>query len=347
MKKRWVLTMLTLAMAAGMGALAWGQEETVSNDLFSVAVPEEIAQISDVTADSESISFYEKISHGKYGGFVGSIELYESVREYGDIPNYRRAGIIRKDDGSKLDVVLVYPSDVQFDMEDQDSIDHYGQIQDAFREQVVPSLEAVDGTYIPQEEVDTTGIYMEILDQMAADLREGKEPAGFEEDGFSYVYGLPVGSEKEPSAVFGYAFADLNGDGYDEMMIGSIEDGTIYDLYTQLDTEVIHAFCGGERDRLTLVGHKNDSWREIREEASGGASNTVINFFNLEPTKGELFRVVSFVYDSQADPENPFGVSYSWEDEVETISEEDWNTRQGNFGETVMPDYHAFETMSK
>lgn len=334
-------------MAAGMGAFAWGQGETVSNDLFSVVVPEEIAGISDVAVNSESISFYEKISHGKYGGFVGSIELYESVRDYGSIPNYRRAGIIQKNDGSKLDVVLVYPSDVQFDIEDQDSVDHYGQIQDGFREQIVPSLEAVDGSYIPQEEVDTTGIYMEILEQMARDLQEGKDPEGFEEDGFSYVYGLPVGSEEGPSAVFGYAFADLNCDGYDEMMIGTIRNGMIYDLYTQLDGEVIHVFCGGERDRLTLVGHEDDPWRELREEASGGASNTVINFFNLEPTKGELFREVSFVYDSQADPENPFGVSYPWEDEVETISEEDWNTRQGNFGETVMPDYHAFETMSE
>ena len=339
--------MLTLAMAAGMGVLAWGQEETVSCDLFSVTVPEEIAQICDTETGSDSISFYEKISHEKYGGFVGSIELYESVSEYGMIPNYRRGGIIQKDDGSKLDVVLVYPSDVQFDFENQDSIDHYGQIRDAFREQIVPSLEAVEGTYIPQEEVDTTGIYMQILDLMAADLQEGKEPAGFEEDGFSYVYGLPVGSEAEPSAVFGYAFCDLNCDGYDEMMIGTVDNGFIYDLYTQLDGEVIHVFCGGERDRLTLVGHEGNPWRELREEASGGASNTVISFCTLEPGTGKMFQEVSFVYDSQSDPENPFGVYYPWGDEVETVSEEDWNTRQGNFGETVMPDFHTFETMSK
>ena len=315
--------------------------QTIKTDCFSIQVPESVSQICDIQINRDSsVSFYEKLSHEKFGGgHVGTIAVFESVREYGYIPSYGRGGQITMEDGKTMDVVLIYPSDVQFDMGSQESTDNYGLLRDAFDKRIVPSLQCEGAVYTPQDQLDTSSIYSSVLETLKSDIEEGKDPAGFEEDDFSYLYALVASTESEPLKAVGAQFLDITGDGYDELLIGQPGNPAVYDLYTQLDGEVIHVFSGAERDIYSLAGWGGNP--SIKNTASGGADITIITFYSLESVNGELFPQVTFTYDAQGDPEHPFLVSYGEGLDTEPLPEEEWNERQSNFGTEFQPEYIA------
>lgn len=77
---------------------------------------------------------------------------------------------------------------------------------------------------------------------------------------------------------YGYALMDLNGDGIDELII---TDGSlIYDLYLLMeDGSAGHVISAGERARYYLCEGNIIGYR-----GSGGAANTVMEFFRVLPS---------------------------------------------------------------
>lgn len=326
----------TAALAAAFTcALALGTAaQDVENAHLTVTVPDEIAAICDIEANDDEIAFYESISHEAFGGgFVGSIRLYESVRDYGYMPSYQRGGQITLTDGTKLDVVLARPSDVQYDLQDEDSTNHYHLISDAFLSDITESIVPKDGVYTPQDEVDTTAVYVETLDRLRQAVEEKADMTALKEDGFSYLY-MYMYEEEAPLSAIGCAYMDINRDGYDELLLGRVGDNAVYDLYTQLDGEVIHVFSGGERDIYVLTGGDH-GFSAIKETGSGAADLTHITFYDLDPVEASLIQQTDFIYDGQKDPENPWSIAYIPEEDSETVSEEEWNERIGYFGEEM------------
>ena len=291
------------AFAIGCAMTFTAPAQEVSTELFSVTVPDEIAAICDIQTDAGTIAFYETISSDSFGGFVGDIQLYRSVTAYGYLPNYRRGGQVNLSDGTKLDVVIALPSDVQFDVENQESIDNYHLISDALIDEILPTLVPTDGEYIPQEEVDTTLVYAEVLDKLRAHVEAGADAETLTGDDFSGLYSYLAG-EENPLAAIGYLYMDINYDGYDELAVGRVGDNAIYDLFTQQDGKVIHVFSGGERDIFTLVGSEY-GYNTIKETASGGASLTNFIFYNLDPVKAELSQQLTYNYNEMDHPDAP------------------------------------------
>lgn len=313
--------------------------QTVQAGSFAVTVPDEIIEISDIETGEKGIYFYEAISHETLGGFVGSILLYDNVKDYSYIPHYGRGGVIQYPDGSRLDIVLEYPSDVQFDVENPDSIDNYHKILEAFDGQIIQTITPLDdGVFIPQSEVDETAVYGEVLEKLKADLQERKDANALVEDGFSGHYADAYASGEEPLEVFGYGYVDLLGNGYPQLAILSVDSLEVYDLFAQADGEVLHLFSGSARDRYTLCGEDNGSIWAVKEELSGGADLTEIRFYSLDPGTMELYLQTEYLYDGQRNPENPYFVRYISDEEPENIPEEEWKERIGYFGEKVSPD---------
>ena len=337
MKKHCIWKMTAAAAAVGCAMVLSAAAAEVSNDVFTVTVPDEIAAICDIETGTDTVTFYEPVSHQAFqGGFVGDIRLYKSVRDYGNIPNYRRGGQIVLSDGTKLDVVLEMPSDVQFDPQNEESAANYKQISEAFMTDIVKSIVPADGVFTPQDEVDTTEVYADTLEKLRRDISDQADMDTLGNDGFSYLYSFMY-NEEDPLAQIGYQYLDLNGDGYSELLIGRVDDYAVYDLFTQQDGSVIHVLSGGERDVFTLVG-EGYGYLEIKETASGAADLTHIMFYMLDPVEAEMYREVSFIYDGQKDPDNPFSIEYLPGD-AETVSEEEWNTRMGYFGEETGLEY--------
>ena len=324
----------TAAETVADGADAASASVTVECDKFSVTIPAEAVELCDIETTSDSIAIYEKISHADGAGFVGSINLYKNVNDYCYTPNFARGGEISYPDNTRLDIVLTYPSDVQYDFNSKESTDAWMTLQEIFNEEIAPSIQPrEDGTFIPQNEVDNTSVYDETLASLYQDLVEKKDQAALEKDGFSYLYALNYADGEDPLYTFCYTFVDLTGTGYPELVIMK-DDGSpiVYDMFTQVDGKIQNVFSSAERDYVTLLGHEGYSPRTICEHASGGADVTEINTYILDPGTKELNSQVSFIYDATENQENPWAVRYGLDEEPEALDEAEWNQRLENFG---------------
>lgn len=386
-KTAWMI----LSMIAAIGVVsapAFAREpdgegdKVVEAEHYSVTVPEEIAKIAEIEVNGDAVSFREKISFEKFGGgFAGEYALYESMLDYQGMPEFRRGGQIELSDGTKLDVLLLYPTDVQFDPEDSQSSENYKKISEAFSNVILDSFEATDGVYTPQDQINTDDIYADTLQKLSDDLAAGKDREGFEEDGFSYLYAYfsnqagngdqapaeeelsesgegtlseqaeEVLSEEAAEALsesgetqdsdrgIGYAYLDLNGDGYDELLIGRVGDDAIYDLFTQIDGEVYHVFSGGERSVYKVMSHDGEHTGMIRKVGSGGASLTNITFYLFSAAEEDLFPQLTYVYDETADPENPYSIIYGDDIDSVPITEARFNEVWDGYGKPLQIAY--------
>ena len=75
----------------------------------------------------------------------------------------------------------------------------------------------------------------------------------------------------------GYCTMDINGDGIEELMIGSVNEnaytGMFFDLYTIVDGQISLVISSGERDRYYLCEDYT-----IANEGSGGALSYVSGY---------------------------------------------------------------------
>ncbi len=346
MKKRIFALALSAFTAAGlMNTAAWAEEAPaessfeVSCPAFTLTVPESLKDICTIETEDNGISFYDTASREKMGGFVGGLYVYEGPADYGMNPSFRRGGEIDFPDGSKLDLVWEYPTDVQFDFRDEKIKESYNTIADALDEIGETLVPADEGVFVRQEDIDTTGIYTDILKKLRLDIIEKKDEEGLLADDFSYLYARFYEMEGvDPLQAIGYAFTDVNHDGYSELVIGAVDDYRIYDMFTQVDGEPAHAFSSGERDMYNLCLEYDNVPYFFRNDASGSAAYSEIRISILNPNEPELYPQFSFVLDYEEDPENPYYYQYSFGDRV-SATEEEWNDRLEGFNKPYQPEY--------
>ncbi len=300
--------------------------ELLETDFFSIVMPEELDDLYEVSVTSDDISVYEKNSRESSGGFVFSIGAFADVNDYCHIPNFRRVGQVTDKGKQNYDLVAIYPSDVQFEPEFEEQ---YNKINDAVPG-IIDAIEPAEGyTYTKQADIDTTGIYEGVLDELYK-LVEAKTDRSYfaEHETFSYLFGFLDESEEKPLEKAGYCFMDLTGDGYDELLLGAIGDVTVYDLYAPVNGKPFHLFSSIERGRyfLTDVG--------VRYEGSGSAMTAVTTSYGLESQEEEIYPQVSLIYDSQKDEKNPWFVDYGGEEKPEAVSEADYEEILSRFSET-------------
>lgn len=90
----------------------------VSCDMFSVTTPAYWAEAAALRVTPDSISFLEKASYDAgFGGHVFTVQLFETEGDYKQYPSYRLIGYLTDSAGNTYYVVVLYPTDVQFDLD--------------------------------------------------------------------------------------------------------------------------------------------------------------------------------------------------------------------------------------
>ena len=321
-----------------------GMAAEVSTDTFRVTIPDEIAMICNTLLTDNGIRFIDRVSEDKgFGGFVASIETFESLGDYGIMPHFSRGGVIELEDGTRLDIVIQKPTDVQCYPDERD---HYEKIARAVEEKILPSIEAINGgVYIPQDEVDTAWIYDEVLEGLISAIEEKTDRNGLEEKNYSGVYVYTCDPGENVLDKIGYVFMDVNNDGYQELLIGSVDASGVYDMYTWVDGRAGHLFSSGVRSMHYVMSRDGIHSDGISLEASGGAALNEISFWHVESNREEMTLQSRFVWDGHKDENNPWFVE-SWDGELKPISREEWNERTGRHGErlslqyTPLSEYH-------
>ena len=85
-----------------------------ANELFSITIPDEFAGKVEYEITEDSISVYDKESkEAGFGGHAFTIRACDDMSEYGFID--KKIGELTTGEGDVYDMVLAYPTDVQYD----------------------------------------------------------------------------------------------------------------------------------------------------------------------------------------------------------------------------------------
>lgn len=200
------------------------------------------------------------------------------------------------------------------------------------------------------EEVDTVGEnpYSEILDMFYNSIAchwTNCDDQGFGEvndpDDACYMFYLYL---KDASlSEIGYSLIDLDQNGQPELIVSPFnvaESGSIYDLYTIVDGQILHIGTSGERFLYSMaVDHT------INFQGSGSWQNTEFVNYYLDSTDGVLRVNQAVIYDGDIDSNNPWfyatteyfdNEKYDYiSDALKPVSEEEARELQETFPENA------------
>lgn len=179
------------------------------------------------------------------------------------------------------------------------------------------------GTEVETQNSTVTGYpqYDEIIRQYYQGMISSWSMNEFSEKNLCYLAGREMGGADN----LGYCLMDINGDGIDELIIGTAGDdaytGMFFDMYTIVEGQRVLVASSGERDRYYVCEDYT-----IANEGSGGASNSVWNYYEF--VSGQLELKEGVFFDAYTHPENPwfYTTTSTVEDYSTPVSEEEART---------------------
>lgn len=179
------------------------------------------------------------------------------------------------------------------------------------------------GTEVETQNSTVTGYpeYDEIIRQYYQGMISKWSMNEFSEKNLCYLAGLEMSGADN----LGYCLMDINGDGIDELVIGNAGDnpytGMFFDMYTIVEGQRVLVASNGERDRYYVCEDYT-----IANEGSGGASNSVWNYYEF--VSGQLELKEGVFFDAYTHPENPwfYTTTSTVEDYSTPVSEEEART---------------------
>ena len=306
---------------------------TVKNDFISITLPEELKDLYTAEIKKDRISLYDKASKkAGFGGFAFGLGLYKNPADYAMGPGVRKLGELKDKQGELYDVVIIHPTDVQYDYtkgtEAPEAFKLLYDIGDTVHIKGINNNKYFKGQGTKGEE-----LYPEILKKHIKAIKEKTDSKDLENQGMSYMYKVLANGGAKVLDKVGYAYYDINGDGIDELVIGEISKGNwkgvIYDIYTMVNREPKHVASGGSRNRYFVC-----DYHFLCNEYSSGAKESGTRVYILLENSIELFPQVSFKYDGYTNKKQPWFISYATnveKDEWENVTEKKFKERKAVF----------------
>ena len=296
---------------------------TIKNNLFSISLPQELSEFSEFKKEKDKIEVYHIDSKkAGFGGFAFGIKAYKNPADHAVLPGSRKVGELTDKNGVLYDVVLKYPTDVQYDYTKSSTPpESFKRLYD-IAESV--DINGVNGsTYYKNQGMKGEDLYKSVLEKYITAINEKWDSSKLEKENMSYMYNI-IHKNK-----IGYTYYDINADGIDELVIGEIADGAwkgvVYDIYTMVNREPKHVVSGGTRNRYYVC---DDSF--VCNEYSSGALESGVRVYNLVENSTELYPQLSFKYDGYINSKKPWFISYI-DEKWENVSEEKYNDRKKVF----------------
>lgn len=326
--------------------------DTYKCRLFSLSIPKELKGTYEIKKEKDKISVYHKESElAGFGGFAFGIKAYKNPAEHAMLPGGKKIGELEVKNifgrKSLYDIVLKYPTDVQYDYtKGPNPPDSYKQLYD-YGEKV--GIQGVKGSvYNKAQGTKGEDLYNEILIKHITAINEKWDSIKLEQENMSPMYNVISSSGKNVLDKIGYTYYDTNADGIDELIIGEIAygewEGIIYDMYTMVDRKPQHVMSGWSRNRYFVCDNAF-----ICNDYSGGANESGKRVYILVENSTELFPQVSFKYDGYTNPKKPWFMSYgngADEDKWENVTEETFNERKQVFEKYERFDFTPLSKLS-
>ena len=184
--------------------------------------------------------------------------------------------------------------------------------------------------------------YAEQIERYHTALSEKWSEDKYFENGMSevltaYYAGTPLNN-------VGFGFVDLDNDGHWELIIGAIEDAeecpAVFEIWTLVNNEPVMLAQSSARSQYLLQFVEEDNMWYVANEGSNGAFGSANYYLMLIDGKLEVMQGV--IYDAQADPENPWFMTYDMDGDISNDDPVDEDTATAIL-ETNRSHYTAIE----
>ncbi|MBR6127403.1 hypothetical protein IKQ21_06935 [bacterium] len=306
---------------------------TVKNRMFALTLPEETKGLFKTEIKKDKICIYDKESKkAGFGGFAFGVKAYKNPADHALLPGGEKIGELVDKKGVLYDMVLKYPTDVQYDYtKGSEAPKSYSLLYDLGES--VNITGRGKNTYYKNQGTKGEDLYQDILKKHITAIKEKWDSVKLEEENMSYMYNVIRAGNKNPLDKVGYIFYDANADGIDELLIGEIADGewkgVIYDMYTMVNRTPKHVVSGGTRNRYYIC---NGTF--VCNEYSSGAKESGLRVYVLVENSTALFGQVGFKYDAYENPKNPWFISYGAdENQWKNVPEQFFRERKSVFNQ--------------
>ena len=157
------------------------------------------------------------------------------------------------------------------------------------------------GADIEYSYVADNALYDGTLRSLVVALNAGCSASDLEIMGFSPEYHTIMDANGNNGlSNIGYAMEDINGDGNAELLLGDIDAGVIYDIYTLVNEEPKLVASGNSKDKYYLLHNSS-----ICKDYSGGALENGWTVYTLSNT-ADLNLQYGYKYDGYQDEDKPW-----------------------------------------
>ncbi|MCR5234891.1 MAG: haloacid dehalogenase-like hydrolase [Lachnospiraceae bacterium] len=315
------------------------------NEIFTMELPDDVKDSSVVESRRNGFIVYDREAReADFGGYAFSVYAYDEPSEYAGGMD-KKVGEIKDGDRTLYDIVIGYPSDVQYDytVYTDGMPESYDELYNG-ADDIVKTISPKEGEFVWGAGCEGEDLYDDVLKKYVKALEEKWDSKKLEDEDMSPEYNaINVATGGEALKNVGYAYYDVNLDGVDELLIGEIADGdlkgSVYDIYTMVDREPTHVVSGSARNRYYALEHGM-----ICNEASEGADETDWVSYDIEPNGTELLQQLSVKYDGYEDKEQPWFVGFGAGSEWESIDEEEFEDYRSRF-EYIRFDFTPFDSV--
>ncbi len=319
----------------------------VSNNLFTIVLPKEVRGTYSVIKNDQGILIYDKVSKkAGFGGYAFGLRIFKKPSEYASYPGSKKLGELVDRYGTVYDMVLIQPTDVQYDYVTGNSASYYRlyHLANTIGENI---LEKSYTKYYNGRGTRGKDLYNEIIEKHIKAIKEHWDSNKLEQENMSYMYNALAANNKNLLDKIGYAYYDVNADGIEELFIGEIEQGVmkgvIYDIYTMVDRKPVHVVSGGNRDRYFATDEVF-----LCNEFPSGADERVWKIFILVENSTTLYPQVFFKQVGQEDADSTWYITYSSDNgEWKKTTEQEFKDRKTVFDKYVRFDYTPLSKFKK
>lgn len=338
--KKFIISFLIIFTGIYVFADNLSNTNQISNKFLSISVPEELKGTYSVIKKYNGIFLYDKASkNAGFGGFAFGVQVYKNPKDHATMPGGIKIGELVDKKGVIYDVVLVQPTDVQYDYVNKKS-ESYDKLY-FLADTIDTTIKGVGkNKYYNKQGMLGVDLYKDVLKKHIKAIEEKWDSTKLEKEDMSYMYNVLAANNKNVLDKVGYAYYDVNADGIDELFIGEIADGewkgVIYDIYTMVDRKPKHVKSGGDRDRYYVC---DDLF--LCNEYSAGAGESGWLVYILVENSTELFPQVGFKYDEYDEKsKTPYFITYDINSKKwDNVSRQFFEKRKSTFDNYVRFDY--------
>lgn len=351
MKKNAILLIFTLLISTTLSSYAKKMDikkaTIVKNSLFSIELPAEAYKTFEAKRTKDKISiFHTESKKAGFGGFAFGIKAYKNPSDHANLPGGRKIGELKDKKGNLYDIVLKYPTDVQYDYtKGPEAPEGFKLLYNSGETVTIRGIKG--STYYENQGIKGKNLYEDILFKHYTAIKEKWDSTKLEKENMSYMYNVINSTDKNALNKIGYIYYDANDDGIDELLIGEIAKGEwkgiIYDIYTMVNRKPTHVVSGGARNRYYVC-----DGTFICNEYSSGAQESGVRVYNLTENSTELFPQVNFKYDGYKNSKSPWFISYgdeSEDDKWENVTEKFYRERKKVFDKYERFDFIPFNSL--